>query len=116
MPIIEYYNKIFNQFTEEEKQIWEKHKLKFIKNRDFYTLFEIIIMLEGDNFGKYSDELLYLIEEQYERNEIISKLVHEGKGNYIHHMIDRLNNWRPNLSSSINHPKQEIKIEKLIYN
>ena len=98
MSIIEYYNKIFNEFTEEEKQIWTEHKPKFIKNREFYTLFEIIVMLEGDSFGKYSDELLYLIEEQSERNAIIRKLVHEGKGNYMHRMIDRLNNWCPKLS------------------
>ena len=100
MSIIEYYNKIFNEFTEEEKQIWTEHKPKFIKNREFYTLFKIIVMLEGDSFGKYSDELLYLVEEQSERNAIISKLVQEGKGNYMHRMIDRLNNWCPKLSPS----------------
>jgi hypothetical protein len=98
MSIIEYYNKILNQFNEEENQIWTEHKPTFIKNKEFYTLFEIIIMVEGESFGKYSDELLYLIEEQSERNEIINKLVQEGKGNYMHRMIDRLNNWCPKLS------------------
>jgi hypothetical protein len=99
MSIIEYYNKIFNEFTEEEKLIWIEHKSKVIKNRDFYTLFKIIVMVEGDNFGKYSDELLNFVKIPAFRNAIIRKLVQEEKGNYMHRMIDQLNNWYPNMSS-----------------
>jgi hypothetical protein len=95
MSIIEYYNKIFNKFTDKEKQIWLEHEDKLKKNRDFYTLFEIIIMVEGDNFGKYSDELIYIVKDPVFRYAIINKLVQTGKGNYMHLMIDRFNNWCP---------------------
>jgi hypothetical protein len=104
MSLVKYYDEIFKKFTKEEEQLWIEHMPKISKNKDFYTLFEVMIIVEGKNFGKYSDDLLYLIKDPFYRYAIISKIVEEGKGNYMHHMINRLNNWYPKLSYSSTSP------------
>lgn len=95
MSLVEYYEQMYKKFTKEEKQIWVEYIPTIIENRDFYTLFQVMIIIEGENFGKYSDDLLYLVKDPFYRYAIISKIVEEKKGNYMHHMINRLNHWSP---------------------
>jgi hypothetical protein len=77
--LLAYINKIERGFTEEEKKLWIKHIPKYVENKSLYTLLDIIITVEGDSIGKYTDKLVLLVENPEYRKVLVIKLIIQGR-------------------------------------
>jgi hypothetical protein len=77
--LLAYINKIERGFTEEEKKLWIEHIPKYVENKSLYTLLDIIITVEGDSIGKYTDKLVLLVENPEYRKVLVIKLIIQGR-------------------------------------